>query len=306
MKHRAASRAVSRIATPKNCAASPRFVIAQVPGYNGNLCTPAGQAAGYSSSRESGIKRVLTENNRAVGLQWEDGTKVEADIVISAADGYGTVLKMLDGRFVDDRIRNIYKNRRVVPSYVHVHLGVNMDLAGGAGLDNAVYYLLELDAPITVAGKEFKYLPVKNYSFDPAISPVGKSTLAVGFNSEAAYWERIYPHKAEYVREKKKLETAVVSALERIFPAIVQKIEAVDISTPMTIVRYTGNWQGSIMGFMRDFSRAIPRTLPKLDGFYMAGHWVGDTGVIGAACSGREIVEWICHKDKKRFVTTVP
>jgi hypothetical protein len=56
MKHRAASRAVSRIATPKNCAASPRFVIAQVPGYNGNLCTPAGQAAGYSSSRESGIK----------------------------------------------------------------------------------------------------------------------------------------------------------------------------------------------------------------------------------------------------------
>jgi hypothetical protein len=55
MKHRAASRVVSRIATPKNCAAGPRFVIAQVPGYNGNLCTPAGQAAGYSSSRESGI-----------------------------------------------------------------------------------------------------------------------------------------------------------------------------------------------------------------------------------------------------------
>jgi hypothetical protein len=39
----------------KHRAASPRFVIAQVPGYNGNLCTPAGQAAGYSSSRESGI-----------------------------------------------------------------------------------------------------------------------------------------------------------------------------------------------------------------------------------------------------------
>jgi len=52
MNDRAASRAVSQSATPKNMRSKPRF-LPLIP------MEKAGQAAGYSSSRESGIKKGL-------------------------------------------------------------------------------------------------------------------------------------------------------------------------------------------------------------------------------------------------------
>ena len=60
------------------------------------------------------------------------------------------------------------------------------------------------------------------------------------------------------------------------------------------------------MGFSKGLFLDIPRTLPKLNNFYMTGQWVGNPGVIGAASSGREILEYICTKDKKKFITTKP
>jgi hypothetical protein len=44
--------------------------------------------------------------------------------------------------------------------------------------------------------------------------------------------------------------------------------------------------------------------LPRLSNFYMAGQWVGDTGVSGAAKSGRDIIQLICRRDGKQFAAT--
>ena len=252
------------------------------------------------------IKKILVTNNQAVGIQLEDGKEVKADIVISAADGYGTIFKMLDGKFINKKIRRIYENEPVVPSYLHVSLGVNMDLSGDANLNNSVYYVYKLDKSIMIAGEEKKYIQIKNYAFDPTFAPKGKSTLLVAFFSESSYWEKIYQDKEKYQQEKKNVEDAVISSLEKIIPGIKEKIEVIDVSTPMTIIRYTNNWQGSIMGFKRGRILNIPRTLPKLKNFYMAGQWVGDIGLPGAACGGRDCMEIICKKDKKRFITTKP
>jgi hypothetical protein len=38
----------------------------------------------------------------------------------------------------------------------------------------------------------------------------------------------------------------------------------------------------------------------------MVGQWVGDTGVSGAAQSGRDCLEYISIKNKKKFITTKP
>ncbi|MCJ7471865.1 MAG: NAD(P)/FAD-dependent oxidoreductase [Actinobacteria bacterium] len=252
------------------------------------------------------IKNILVTNNQAVGIQLEDGTEVKSDIVISAADGYSTIFRMLDGKFINKKIRHIYENEPVVPSNLQVSIGVDMDLSSDANLSNSVYYLYELDKPIMIAGEEKKHIHIKNYAFDPTFAPKGKSTLVVAFYVKSAYWEQIYKDKAKYKQEKQNVETAVIDSLEQIIPGIKEKIEVIDVSTPMTLTRYTNNWQGSIMGFKNGLVLNIPRTLPKLKNFYMAGQWVGDAGLPGAAGSGREILEYICKKDKKRFITTKP
>ena len=249
------------------------------------------------------IKKILVENNKAVGILLEDGREIKADIVISAADGYSTIFKMLGGKYINKKIRHLYEDEPVSPSVLQVSVGVDMDLSGNPGL---VEYLYELEEPIMIAEAESKCLLVRNYAFDPTFAPAGKSTLTVAFPCDSAYWEEIYSDKEKYNQEKKNVENMVISSLEKIIPGIKEKIEVVDVSTPMTIIRYTNNWKGSILGFARPYLLNIPRTLPKLSNFYMAGQWVGDSGLSTAAKSGRDILEYICKKDKKRFITTKP
>ena len=251
------------------------------------------------------IKKILVSDNKAVGIQLENGKEVNADIVISAADGYSTIFKMLDGKFTNKKIRNIYENEEVFPSYLQVSIGVDMNSSNNSDL-NSNYNVYKLDKPIMIAGQEKKYMSLKNYAFDPTFAPNGKSTLVVGLKSELPYWEKLYQDKELYRQEKKKVETTVISSLEKFMPGIKDKIEAIDVATPMTIFRYTNNWKGSTMGFVNPFSLNMPRTLPKLKNFFMVGQWVGNTGVSGAALSGRDILEYICVKNKKKFTTTKP
>ena len=46
------------------------------------------------------------------------------------------------------------------------------------------------------------------------------------------------------------------------------------------------------------------KTLPGLDNFYMAGQWVEPGGGLPAvAMSGRNVIQIICKKEKKKFQT---
>lgn len=249
------------------------------------------------------IKKILVENNKAVGVQLEDGTEERANIVVSAADGYTTIYKMLEGKYLNKKLKRCYEKEAVTPSMVQVSIGVDMDVSSVAD-PHAIFNMYPLKKPIMIAGKAHNIIRIKNYSFDPSFAPEGKSTLVIPFGSEAVDWEEIYTDKARYQAEKQKIEEAVVASLEEIMPGIKEKIEVVDVATPMTYIRYTNSWQGSSMGFAKSFLLNIPRTLPRLENFFMVGQWVGDMGVSGAAKSGRDIVQLICKQDKRRFITS--
>ena len=102
-------------------------------------------------------------------------------------------------------------------------------------------------------------------------------------------------------------------ALERRLPGISGQVEVVDVSTPMTVERYTGNWQGSQEGWLVTtdtimmMGRGMDKTLPGLTNFYMAGQWVEPGGgVSAAALSGWRVIRMLCKKDRKKFNTSLP
>ena len=70
------------------------------------------------------------------------------------------------------------------------------------------------------------------------------------------------------------------------------------------------NWQGSIEGWSittQTFMMRMSKSLPGLNDFYMAGQWVEPGGgVPAAALSGRNIIQIICKRDKKPFITRIP
>ncbi len=113
---------------------------------------------------------------------------------------------------------------------------------------------------------------------------------------------------AAYEAEKKRIAEATVAELDKRWPGFASQIEVVEVATPATYVRYTGNWKGSPDGWYitpeNIRKQGFLRTLPRLSGLYMVGQWTAPfTGTIMAALSGRQLVQLLCRQQKREFVT---
>jgi phytoene dehydrogenase-like protein len=122
------------------------------------------------------------------------------------------------------------------------------------------------------------------------------------------YWKALHEDREAYLAEKKRIGDEVIKGLGQIFPDLPGKVEVTDVATPATFVRYTGNYRGSYEGWILDktaLTKQIPQTLPGLENFYMAGHWVSAGGGLPAGLiTGRNVIKKICKKEKVKFVTT--
>jgi phytoene dehydrogenase-like protein len=253
------------------------------------------------------VAKILTTNNRAIGIKLEDGSEHYADYVISAADGHATIFDMLEGRYIDDRIKGYYETLIPFPPLVYVALGVNRtfkELPASAGI------ALELAEPFAVGGVEQKFLDLHVYNFDPTLAPEGKTLLTTMFQTDYEYWKNLRQNDEQYQAEKEQLANRVVTLLDKRFPGLANQVEMRDVSSPTTFVRYTGNWKGSFEGWQVtpktwSLGKVMKKTLPGLDNFYMAGHWVEPGGGLPAvAMCGRNIIQIICKKEKQAFHTT--
>jgi len=251
------------------------------------------------------VEKVLVEDNRAVGVRLQDGLEHRADLVISAADGHATIFEMLEGRYINEELKARYAKMPRFKSLVQVSLGVNRDMSGEPPLVN---YLL--DQPVRIAGEEQADFSIHNYAYDPTLAPRGKTVLVCRFMSDINQWRELARNRESYEAEKQKITDTVLGLVEARYPGISEQVEMADVATPMTFERYTGNWEGSMEGWLMttgNFMSRMKRNLPGLDNFYMIGQWLQPGGgVPTGAVMGREIVQTICQKDKRKFQTSIP
>jgi phytoene dehydrogenase-like protein len=261
-------------------------------------------ALGGEINYKSQVEKILVENGRAVGVRLYNNDEIHrADIVISAADGRGTIFDLLGGEFADRIIRRLYDGRLPVRSQIQVSFGVDRDLSGAP---HWMTYLLE--KPVLIAGQERRELGLKHYCFDPTLAPPGKSSIVVMLESNYAFWQHIYGRKL-YDTEQDQVAQIVLDLLERWHPGLKGQVEVIDVATPLSYERYTGNWQGSTCGWLLTRQTmalniaGISKTLPGLKNFYMAGQWVEPGGTLSlAAVSARNVIQMICRAAGKSFV----
>lgn len=262
-------------------------------------------ALGGKIQYRSRVAEILVEKDRAVGVRLADGTEYRADLVISAADGHATIFEMLGGKYINEEIREWYTGMPIFQSMIQVSLGINRDLSAEP------HYLsfAPMKRPV-IDGVEQPRMGIKNYCYDPTMAPQGKSVVEVIFASDISYWQGMDRKSDSYQAEKDRIAEQVIAAVEERFPGIREQIEVVDVATPLTMSRYTANWQGSMEGWLittDTFTRTIDARLPGLDQFYMAGQWVRPGGGLPpAAQSGRDVIYTICRKDRKKFITAKP
>jgi phytoene dehydrogenase-like protein len=252
---------------------------------------------------KSRVTELIIENNRAVGIRLNDGTEHRADTVIWAGDGHTLIFDILGGKYMNDKIRDMYENWTPVKPIVHVMLGVNRDLSA-----EPHRLIFKLDQPFTIAGREHQWMCMIHHCFDPSMAPAGKSAVEVWFDTEYNYWEDLALDKEKYKAEKQRIAEFSIAQLEKRWQGFTSQVEVIDVPTPATYKRYTGNWQGSPDGWYitsSNISGMEPlRSLPGLEGLHMVGQWTAPfTGTIIAALSGRQTVQLMCRKEGKKFLT---
>jgi phytoene dehydrogenase-like protein len=291
--------------------------------YNGNAGFPQGGSLGLSRSIEDrytslgGVinyraraERILIEDDRAIGVELKDGSRHYADHVVSACDGYTTIYGLLDGKYTSPRIEKLYNDLLsrpgvLYPGVVSAFAGIDGD--AGPGEPHSTTYLLSLKESAELPSVLQDSLVVQLRSrYSDGFAPPGKSVIHCTYFSDFTYWQTLRgTDRKAYWNRKRKVADFVYGFLERRHPGIGERIEQIDVASPATNKRYTGNFNGSILAW-KSFTDADDvatklvnkdrMRLPGLRGFSMAGQWVGMGGLIRAASTGRFVTQYLCQE----------
>lgn len=262
------------------------------------------KSLGGQITYKSTAEQILVENDKAVGIRLADGSEHRGDIVVSAADGYGTIFKMLSEKYLNRQIKQRYANWQVMRPIVMVSFGIAREFKGEPWMTISL-----LKDPFIVGNQRITGLMTRIFNYSKEFAPQGKTVVQASFETEWDWWNNLANDRPRYESEKARVADEVLKRLNSMYPGIASLVEVTDVATPYTTWRYTLNHRGAYEGWLptpKAILTTVERTLPGLANFYMAGQWVMPGGGV-APClySGRHVIQMLCHKDKREFAAMV-
>ena len=260
------------------------------------------KSLGGQISYNATVEEIVVEDAAAAGVRLADGTVHRSDVVISAADGHRTIFKLLGGHYADAKTKARFRDWRLVRPFVMLSFGVAREFPGEP---HFTAYLLK--EPIQVGRQTIGGLGLRIFNYTNRFAPAGKSVIQASFESEWDHWNDLQNRdRSAYDAEKARCAQEVLRRLDARFPGIGSQVEVTDVATPYTTWRYTRNWQGAYEGWLptaRQIMTPVPRTLPGLRNFVMAGQWVmPGGGVPPCLVSGKQAIQILCKWHRKPFV----
>jgi phytoene dehydrogenase-like protein len=263
------------------------------------------QGLGGEISYNATVKEILVEHHRAVGVRLADGSEHRADVVVSAGDGRSTLFELLGGRYLSPKLKRCYQRWKPLCPILTLSFGVRREFPNEPPL-NFVFF----KSPITIGGIEMEGMPVRLFNYGAAFAPPGKTVVQVLLLADWEFWNELRHDREGYDAEKNRVGAEILARLEPHYPGLTSQVELTDIATPYTTWRYTLNHHGAFMGWSptpQALRTPLPKTLPGLDNFYMAGQWVmPGGGVPPCLYSGRHVIQMLCRRHRKSFHTSVP
>lgn len=253
-----------------------------------------------------GVSRIIVENGSAAGVVTDDGEEIRADWVVSNADPITTARKLVGEKHLPAGYFRKLQSNELSTSTVNVYLGLNRSpeqlgirdheifVNDDLDLDRHAVRMGDLTPPAEVALTTYN-------SVYPEISPPGTSIVVLTALKLGMPWLRI--PKKRYRQLKHDLAESMLDRAERIIPGLRAAAEVVEVSTPLTNVRYTGAPAGSIYGFGASTWSSmalLPDHLGPIDGLVMAGAWSRPGGGFGPTIvSGRAASAHIVQNIRK-------
>lgn len=260
------------------------------------------------------VDKILTKDGAAFGVRTEDKHEYKARVVVSNANAYDTFHELLDP--ADGLKEYLARMDEFTPSLSSfiVFLGLKQDLLGKLGVkDTEVFYEPRYDpeagydAALNAEMEDPGFVAMLYDNLYKGYSPRGKNTLTIltlqGFDHWEKYEEDYWAgRKDAYNAEKERMADLLIRQAEKVLlPGLSKAIEIREVGTPLTNVRYTGNYEGAIYGWDQTLDNSNPRRLPHttpVRNLYLSGAWTKPGGGYGAViasgleCFGEIMAQW--------------
>ena len=246
------------------------------------------------------VEEVLVSEGRARGVRLTDGTLIDADLVVSTSSAPETVFRLLAGRFGAAEWRARMETWKMFQPIILASYGVTVPLTG----EPAMLTIDGID-PVMVGDYPNDHLYLRICNEDPAFAPSGQAVVQAMLQTNYDWWAT---RGAQYQQEKDWMASRLLDCLDQHLPGVKAGVQMVDVVTPLTFWRSARAWRGAFEGWMptSDAFKHVPKRLPGLDRFYLAGQWVEPGGGVPTAImSGRHVVELICAAEQRPFVPPV-
>ncbi len=267
----------------------------------------AAQAAGVEIRTRSRVKRILIEDDRATGIQLENGERIEAGCVISNADPKQTFLKLVNPDHLDTgfvrRIRNLRSKGKAAKLHLVLNGAPEFKGVGAADLGSRMLIAPTMDE-IELAFNPCKYM---QYPTAPVMEII---IVSAHDNSLVTNDQHVLSAVVQYLPYDDTpdedanriafLQTAL-NQLEQYAPGIRAKVVTAELLTPRDIEREFGmtggHWHHVELAFETFlFNRPVPalaRHCTPISGLYTCGagcHPGGNVAGIAGRNAARQVL----------------
>jgi prolycopene isomerase len=262
---------------------------------------------GGQARMNCGVQRITTSDRRVTGVITEGEQEITADWIVSNADPISTCRDLIGPDRVPSGFFSQLRSSEVAASTINVYLGVARPPEELGLTEHEIFVNADYDFERHYQRLKAVVLPeaiaVTCYNaVYPDVSPPGTSMVVLTALAYGEPWSQVPP--AEYLEAKNRIGHAMIELAEQIAPGLRQYAEVVEVSTPLTNMRYAGAMGGSIYGFSqppRDNMVWRMGYKGPLDRLYFAGAWTQPGGGFEPAMmSGLRAGRSISYKTKRK------
>jgi prolycopene isomerase len=239
------------------------------------------------------VAQILVEDGRCVGVETKKGDIFSAPVIVSNAPAPVTFDSLIDSSVVDPAYIEQVQSMEISVSVIQAYIGVK-GTPKEIGFEDHEYFvnpsydydegfdrMLEDDYSLGAC------VMANNTSVNPGDTPEGRSIIEIVVHASGKHWCGL--PKDVYKKKKAEVTELLIDRFSEIIPDIRERIEVIEVGTPHTMQRYTGNPEGAVFGYASTpmgHSIFRPRADTPVPGLYLASAWTFPGPGFGGTLAG--------------------
>ncbi len=268
---------------------------------------------------KQGVQKILLDtefNNKAIGVQLQDGRKLFANRVVSNADPEITYRQLIGEQYLSKKLLKKLNKTKYSATSLMIFLTVDMDLRK-AGMDSGNIWMMpnrnmndfyqEMRTADLTNGDAFEGMFISCTSLKDPSSYDGRfhtleAITLVDYKPFEKFRDESAQRSQEYLDFKDILTKKMLNGLEKVIPGLSKHIVQMELGTPITNEYYVKTTRGSIYGTEKSLWNIGPfafKNKSEIESLYMCGSSILSHGVAGASHSGVDTAAQIlgCNKN---------